>query len=215
MNQESRLRRGVQKGFSLIELLVSIAIFTAITALIMVNQSGFGGSVLITNLAYDVALGIRQAQVYGISVRRVSTVPEQAFDRSYGIHFDLQRQFVLFVDLDKDGRYDTTANDTKGCLPTANPECVNVFRIEQGNMITRFCAGADCAGAQANGGIDALDILFRRPEPEPIIHGIKDKVVIQDGGVPRVYTNSSVTVTSPQGMSRRVEVSSSGQISIK
>lgn len=50
------------KGFSLLELLVVISIFTIITTIALFNQGQLNSNVLLTNLAYDVALTVREVQ---------------------------------------------------------------------------------------------------------------------------------------------------------
>lgn len=196
-------------GFTLIELVVSMAIFVTITSLILVSQRHFGGNILITNLAYDVALSVRQAQVYGISVRKAQgAAADLQFNRSYGIHFGSTGYYTLFVDVNGDNQYDTGAETIAGCRAGyANPECVSFFKIEQGNSISKFCADTDCFGAGPN-NITTLDILFHRPDPEPIVRALKSGVLTK-------YTNASVTVSSPQSVTKSVTVSASGQISIK
>jgi hypothetical protein len=197
----------------MIELVVSMAIFATITSIIMVSQRRFGGNITITNLAYDIALAVRQAQVYGISVKRATQVSDvaQQFNLSYGVHFKSTDRFVVFTDINGDGLYDTLADDGLRCVPAASipfnhyPECVTVYRIQAGSTITGFCGGTDCAG----GNIDSLDILFHRPNPEPTINGSKAGIIISS------HTNASVTVTSSEGLVRNVMVSGSGQISIQ
>jgi hypothetical protein len=104
------------------------------------------------------------------------------------------------------------------CVPAASitfghyPECVTVYRIRSGSTITKFCDGGiagDCAGGGTNGNIDSLDILFHRPNPEPIINGSKGGIIVS------THTDALVTVTSSEGLSRTVTVSGSGQISIQ
>lgn len=198
------------RAFSLIELLVSIAIFTVITSIVFLSQSNFGGSILITNLGYDVALSIRQAQVYGISVKQTSqpctgATGTDTFQCSYGIHFENQYYYILFADINGDNSYNAGGDNGSRCNP--GTECVSFFKIEKGNGISMFCANTDCAGAGANGNIDALDILFRRPNPEPLIRGYKGGTV---RGNP---TSATITVSSPQGITKRIVVSAVGQIS--
>lgn len=191
--------RDYSRGFTLVELMVSIAIFVVITGIIMVDQRRFGGNILITNLAYDVALGIRQAQVYGISVKSVN----QQFNSSYGVHFGPPGYFILFADTNHSGSYDTSSDDGTGCI--ALTECVTFFKVEQGNAISKFCADNSCSDT---GAIDRLDILFTRPNPEPAVKAYK-------GGLAIPASSASITVSSPQGVTKTVSVSPSGQISIK
>ena len=91
------IQKKSQKGFTLVELLVSIAIFSVITTMAVFNNSQFNSSVLLTNLAYEVAISIRQAQVYGVTVRKNSA---GSFDSAYGIHFDMNTPtaYSLFED---------------------------------------------------------------------------------------------------------------------
>ena len=209
-----KFRKKVQLGFTLIELMVSIAIFAVITGLVMVGQSRFGVNLLVTNLAYDVALGIRQAQVYGVSVRAASQVCHVTsgtgtiFDCRYGIHFANSGYFVLFADIDGNGFYNTAADNGVSCITPVGsaPECLTVFKVTQGNSISQFCAGTtDCS----NTDITDMDILFKRPDPEPTVQAYNGAL----GYGPD--SNASITVTSSQNVSKTVVVSPSGQVSVQ
>lgn len=204
-----------RRGFTLIELMVSIGIFLVISSIVMVNQRSFGGNMQISNLAYDVALGIRQAQVYGTGMKKNIA----GTYKGYGIHFSHQGYFILFADIDNNGEYDRNANigpdpNTPNSRASCNPnsECVTVFQVEQGNIISKFCAGSNCTDVvtpSKNLKLNRLDIIFLRPDPSPFIVGY-------DANDDRVETpTASITVTSPQGVSKNVNVLSSGQISVQ
>src|SRR3989338_9825786 len=70
------------KGFTLVELIVVSAIILLITGFVMFQQSKFNSATLMRSLTYSVALSMRQAQVYGTSVREFSG----AFAPGYGVY---------------------------------------------------------------------------------------------------------------------------------
>lgn len=137
--------RSNNTGFSLVEMLITIAIIGLITAVIMARYDEFDDSVTLQNLAYEVALSVREAQVLGISVRGDSG----AFTTSYGAHFEIGNTYVVFQDLDGDGVYD-------------DGEEVSVSTITGNNTIGSLCADANC-------DITALDVTFERPDPDAVI----------------------------------------------
>jgi prepilin-type N-terminal cleavage/methylation domain-containing protein len=186
-----------QKGFTLVELLVSLAIFTVITTLAVVNNAQFNSSILLTNLAYEIGLSVRQAQFYGIAVRRSST---SAFDAGYGVHFDLAdpRTYYLFEDRTIDHICDATE--------CAASNLVESFKLNKGNYISKICvngsSGLTCTGS---GGFQKVDISFIRPNPDAFI---------TRNSVTGNYTTAEICVASPTGTKRRVIVESTGQISV-
>jgi prepilin-type N-terminal cleavage/methylation domain-containing protein len=205
MFNKSRLNnRRFKKGFTLIEFMLAVAIFVILTSLISVNARKFGTNVLITNLAHEIAVTIRQAQVYGIGARNSGA---GNFSRSYGLHIDSHslNTYILFVDLNGDNSYDTGANTATGCRP--NMECLSMWRIDQENVISNFCVGnASCLSA---GLVDAMDIIFKRPNPEPIVYGYLSGVK----SAPNLV--GSISVVSPQGIFKTVSVLASGQVSVQ
>ena len=60
------------RGFTLYELLISMAIIVLVAGIVIYNHKRFETDIEITNVAYRVALELRQAQVYGISVKQFS-----------------------------------------------------------------------------------------------------------------------------------------------
>ena len=187
------------KGFSLIELIVSVAIFTIITSLILAKHSKFSGTLLLENLAYDVALSIRKAQVFGLSVREFNTGVSD-FDVGYGVHFDSSddKTYVFFSDTDREEDFD------------ADTEVIDTFNLRKGNYIYKFC-GVLSDGTQKcsnTGDITSLDIIFERPNPEAII---KSNIDADDG----LYVSALITVASSQGTQWNVSTVVTGQISIQ
>jgi len=189
-----------RRAFSLIELLVVISIFSLISLVILANHSNFNSSVLLDSLAYDSALSVRQAQVFGISVRQSAALPGQ-FQIGYGVHFQktTPTQYILFADLNKNKKYDGTPTDS----------IVETYTIGQGHSIPKFCAytisTANCSD-DASSPITFLDITFLRPSPDASF--TTDKTGI-------TYSRATFTLSSGNGNTRTVSVATTGEVSVK
>lgn len=209
-----RFPKPASKGFTLIELLVVIGIFGLLTALIFARQSQFTGGSLLTNVAYQIALTIRQAQVYGLSVREFSS---GGFNYPYGVHFDksegMKSSIVFFVDSGATPPVSSGYNpqmpssaNLGTCGNDGNP-CLDLLSISRGNYVEDVCAvpssGSSCTS------VDKLDISFVRPDPEARI------VSITGGAATGGNIRGCVTLASPQGTTKRyVIVTNTGQISV-
>ena len=158
----------ISAGFTLIELLVVLGIFALIMSVALFNQASLSSNVLITNLAYETALAVREAQTYGISVRATaSSTSASSFDRGYGAYFDMAHSDQVIVFADADG----FAN---GGAVAAPSQVQSLYQIQnqRGNRITALCLGntsggivTPCKAGGAN-SVDKLSIIFKRPNPE-------------------------------------------------
>jgi prepilin-type N-terminal cleavage/methylation domain-containing protein len=135
-----------QAGFSLVELLVCIAIIAIISGVILARYRSFNSTLLLRDLAYEIALSTREAQVFGISVHGESG----SFSDAYGMHFTTGTAYTLFTDVNDNNRYD-------------GGEQISSYTIGQNNQIRDLCANTTC-------GLTSLDVLFRRPEPDSIFY---------------------------------------------
>ncbi|MDO8510418.1 MAG: prepilin-type N-terminal cleavage/methylation domain-containing protein [bacterium] len=197
------------KGFTLVEAMVSVSIFVIVTAIILINHRKFNSDILLTSLAYEMALSIREAQVYGISVRgEVVDTSAKQFDIGYGVHFDRTNlnSYTLFADSSINGNfniYDDNTVDTD----------VQIFTLKRGNKIKKFCgyvAGSTDTRCSDGSGTDttplnSLDIAFKRPDPEAIIGDIAYGA--------REYHRAIIYIESPQLEERKITIESTGQIS--
>lgn len=180
-------------GFTLVELLVSIGIFTIITTVAVFNHAQFNNSVLLTNLAYEIALSVRQAQFYGITVRQ-STASPGAFDSGYGVRFDLgvsNTQYSLYEDRPPQNHV------------YASSELLETFKIQKGNRISKILV-TNSSGTVSTPSI--VDISFIRPNP--------DTYITAGDLVTPYYAKAEVCVTSPSNVNRMIVIESTGQISV-
>ena len=190
-------KKNRSRGFSIIELIVSTSIMVLITTVVLVNHSAFGGNILVGALAYDVGLSIRQAQVFGLSVREFGT-GTGVFDVGYGVHFDIDNatSYQIFADVDKNNTFNVGDGTEE------------IFSIGQGFSIARICATTVasielCSDAD---NVSILDITFIRPDPDALIR--------INGEAITMYQSARIVVQSARGAEREVVVESTGQISI-
>lgn len=135
--------RSTQAGFTLVEMLVSISIIGLISTVIMMQYTRFDSQLLLRNMAYELALGVRQAQSLGISVTGGGA---GGFTAPYGVHFTVGTNYVLFRDINSNFIYDSG-------------EGLTTMTIERGNRVADLCIAATCSKT-------SLDIVFVRPDPD-------------------------------------------------
>ncbi len=139
------------RGFSLIELLVTITIVTLITALVMVRYSAFDSSILLNNQAYEIALDIRETQVRSISVQ-VGNDGTDSFSSNFGLHFniDTPTEYIFFQD--------RQIAPGIGVYGPGNEEVGSPFTLD-----LRFELAVMYINGNTSNQIDDASIVFRRP----------------------------------------------------
>lgn len=189
------------RGFTIIELLISIAIFTFMTVLVVVKYGNFNESTLLTDTAYDVALAVHTAQTYGLSVKNASA----NFNSAYGISFSSLNtntcgassasptKLVLFADITADG------------VCRESPDAaITTFAVTRGATIDELCSGdseSDCDPKSR------LDISFLRPNPEADIRGDSANANGADA-------YARITIRGRDGSTRGISVRRNGQVSV-
>lgn len=183
------------RGFTMVELLVSITIMVLITAGLVVQSSRSRSDLGLTNEAYDVALLVREAQVFGTAVREGES---DDFNKRYGVSFDMYGPgtVVLFRDDDMDGRF------------LSQDEYVKQVILKAGNTIERVC-GELASGdrhCSDNGDIHELTVYFQRPALDALIHGF-------DGN--HEYQTAEIKLSTRDGKVRYIDILGTGQISVR
>ncbi len=183
-----------EKGFSLMELIVVIALTTIILGVSLFNYDQFGKEMEIENEAYKVSLHIREAQVYGINklLKEVATNPEGSFSSnafdSYGVNFDIstngsKREFVLFLDNNKNGLYDGNYNNLDNqCVTPETTECFSYVTLGAGNSILNL----EYFDTDWN-NTNVLNISFKRPNPDAFI---------RTNNTDTTYSKAKITLSS-------------------
>ncbi len=177
-------------GFTLVEMMVSISIIVLITGLALVRYSAFNSAVLLKSQALEMALDIRQAQAYGVSV----SVQTGNARRAYGMAWDdSSNTYQLFQDtVTENGALDN--GEAIGQTYTIDPR----FEISDITAV-----GSNCSGDIAKAAV-----TFKRPN--------FDAIIWTAGGC---TSESSLTVVlrsvEDSSVSRTINVYASGQITVE
>jgi len=181
------------KGFTLVELMVTIGIFVLMTGLLLAKYTNFNQGIILTNLAYDVALSIRSAQSYGLNVKSAPTESinfSDEFKSAYGVNFTKDTSsFYSFVDKDRNG--ELHGADT----------IISTTNIKRGSKVSDLCVSNSESNCDT---VTSLDISFERPNPVAKIYSGGDK-----------YNYAKITLSSSDGSKKTVIIRSTGQIAVE
>lgn len=213
-----RMRRTATPGFTLVELMVVLAIIVIISLILIISSQRFNSAVLLRSLAYQVGLSIREAQLYGVAVHegpvetRCARGGDSKFCSAFGVHFDesTPTEYYLFADVNNNG-----VNDD-------NYAPLRTYRAQYGFTISNFCtitnATVRCSASTCPveyqstpytctpNAITEIDIAFRRPNP--------DALITSDGDPATQYAGAYIVVQAPGDATRSVSVSLTGQITV-
>ncbi len=199
---------GTRRAFTIVELIVVIGIFTLVMTIALWNQKDLNNSVLITNLAYEIALAVREAQAYGIGVRAETSANDSGdFRGGFGIYANINNpeQLILFHDKDGNMQYDPAGGETF---------VIYNFQNQRGNRIKAICVAHTPLSLQgpctATSGTktNEVTILFKRPNPEAAFFIPTTQPIVKGPAI--------IVLNTPSGNNcRAVVVETTGQIHIE
>ena len=210
------------KGYTLVEMLVVLAIIGILSIVIINGQGDFNRSLLVTDTAYTIALSVRQAQTFGLSSRAFGGTNKAG----YGVRFDMTtpKTYFIFSDLHDSGAnfsycpitHSGLPDDKPGdCLYSSASEIVQNFTFNRGFTITKLCGrefgspGTLRCSTDSTNPIGSIDMVFLRPNTNSIISA---KVA---GGAYFQISDATIVLSAPNnGGSRLVCVSYAGQVSV-
>lgn len=205
-------RGNSQRGLTLVEMMVVIAIFAVFSTLVLVKYNQFNNTILLTNLAYEVALTVRQAQVYGVATRQTTPAGGSlsGYEVAYGARFESTKtnEFYFYVDAA------TKNNQCDGAACSSSNERIETLSLRNNYVISDFCAQlasngqTECMNSgPAPSRITTLDITFIRPNPNAII---------KTDHTGTSYRAASTTVSTADGLNRRIiTIQQTGQITVQ
>jgi prepilin-type N-terminal cleavage/methylation domain-containing protein len=209
------LNKTANKGFTLIELMVVIAIFLVISGVAIFDYGNFRSSVSLQNLTDDIALSIRKAQGFAIGARAISGTT--TFDKSYGMHFSTitpaqsqldgsNKSFLMYYSNTTDKYYEYNSGTV--CAASDN-KCMEFFNISTNDIVKEIKAD----GATIN----SIDIAFKRPDSKAFFCSRTARTNTCDATssisrVDIIISNGQTDATKIK--TRTISIQNTGQISI-
>ncbi|MFH1473080.1 MAG: prepilin-type N-terminal cleavage/methylation domain-containing protein [bacterium] len=202
-----------KKGFTLVELTVSLGIMTLILTMVLSNQSQYTEGSTLVNLADEIGLTITQAQTYGVSVKEFSPGTSE-FSAAYGVEFNITSSgsndaYIFFADREV-GSVTGVYESGWTCPTDASSECLTKTNIARNNKIATICSIPNSGPESCNVG--KLDVTFVRPLTNANLE------FFDLNGAYLSLSNikgARIGLISPSGTTRSVTVYTTGQISIQ
>lgn len=199
------------RGFTMVELIISISIMVMMTVLLLSNYPESAIKMTLINSTQITSLLIREAQIRGSATDSVNSTLG-----GYGVYIKIENSNTpstvkLFGD-SVDGSINTAGlpigNGVFDLSPT--DETVSVTSFPFGYRITKVCGGEPPATCYSNVG-QSLTISFTRPSPQPDIYlnATKDSKGIN-------YSSACIEIQAPDPLLfnhiRSVNVFNSGMM---
>lgn len=182
------------RGFSLIELLVSITIISIVTGIVIVRNNAFEGAVLLRNQTYIVAMAFREAQLLA-----VSGAGDTSQIQRYGVHVGTnsatRQRVIIFKDLNDNSHFDSS------------DEIINTILLDRRFRVSSISAQTT-SGDQSNSS--DFSTTFNRPNYDAFFRsGSNTRLGPAYIDIRRENTNGN----SPEEV-RRITITQTGQISV-
>jgi len=143
-----------QRGFTIIEVIVGVAIIGMIAGLFLTNYRGGGIRTDLIGSAQKLASDTRLAQNFSLGTREFNGVAPQG---GWGVHFDVSipDSYIIFADNDGDYEYDIDGEKYSDANLSPN---ITIIDITVDGI-----------------SVNDLDIVFSPPDPKTYINGADDK----------------------------------------
>jgi prepilin-type N-terminal cleavage/methylation domain-containing protein len=220
------INKKMQQGFTIIEMLIVVAIFAVVATILLFNYRDFSNNVSVRNLAEETGLAVRKGQSYATSIHSIAGTNGAVSDMypAYGVSFSVNgsgaktydptlNSFALFADVAPlSDRVTNNLYDNNGTCgsPSAGQECLESFGLKDLDTIVSLCTDVTSCFTPQTGG--TVNVVFHRPNPDAVICVIP----ANNNGycLAQMASYLKVTVASAKGLQHVITIWNTGQISI-
>lgn len=200
MLSKLKIKSNKSRGFTLLELIAVMVISTIIMTAFIVVQGRWNDQIAVSAQGYEMALYMRQAQVYSLGVREYSDGVGDKFSIGYGVYFNIAEpdRYYFFVDKNRD-------------LEMNAGETLETIVFNRGVSVKSLC-GENNSGAQRcypQNGINQIAVTFYRPNPNAVVKFFNSAGSVNTS----VGSPATIYLESLGGQQATLVVDSNGQIS--
>lgn len=220
------MKGNIYKGFSLVELVVSVGIMATMSTILLWNYPDSNVRIKMVNLTQTVALLVREVQIRGSAID--SKNGEYA---GYGLYFSVlspasSTEIILFGDKTIPDNFVNGILVGDGLMATTtNEEVKTITTLPQGYSISKLCVASNgpfYCNASTTPEIDTLTLAFVRPTSQPRIYvndDVSTSLSVASLPIDAPYTGFCIELSSPKapelGHVRSIRVEGSGFITTK
>lgn len=210
------------KGFTLIEFVVIISIFAIMASVALLNFNGFRSNISLNNLANDIGLVVRQAQVFGwanqsstgsnpgIILDGTDALSGNPIRYSDGVYFNDPKKILLYKKTTASGDpfYDSALDRIIDTIQVSGPNSISSIYSAQ----TKADLVLDVDGPSGTASaLTELSIAFSRPKPEALFYGPGQQPIDPNHNYVGIYVKGD-TDTDPKHV---VIISRTGEIDVQ
>lgn len=209
------------KGFSLVEFVVVLTIFAIMSSVAIFNYSSYRRTIEQKNVAQDIALSIRQAQLYGISAGDGVIGNDDFFNNinSYNVSSGsslyniVQDRSIRGVSINQDSGLITlfADNNRDFVFKESDDRVIDQRSIVSSDIsIDSFCFDmVTSCGASEEAGI--VDITFTRPYTDAVIAYRSNSA----DNSPTPYSSVALVIAATDEDDMQVNINALGRISVE
>lgn len=207
----------LNRGMSMVELIVVLSIFAAMSTVAIFNFGNFQGKIDIKNLASDIALKTVQAQKAAVSgilppKAQYDLINKVIWKPTYGVYFNSSsaldvdgiawnKKFYYFTDINSNNLF------TDSTCPVGG-ECLDKVSITKGNYISNL-AVFYVGDPPTTTTLDDLTVTFVRPNLKAELRSTTTNLTIA------TVSYVEITISSPRTETAKIRIYPSGRIQVK